>query len=440
MCMTRDASESAPPPPFPRKRNAVFRLYDSPLYLDWAFWLTLGLGLLAGFSIATSPTPSAMPKWLDVSLAILFFVAVGGVLPTWIRLKVRRAVWKRRRQRSAAASGNESPASSQGSPQIVPRVEEVPINLQDKGRNFSVDARKPAGSLAGGELVASSETIKGARRELPYPVASAARSLQLATNPKDQYQATLDAAEALTITHGVLAAAVFRSRNQDAKELVNLRRAYTTRGVAQGHWNELTGKLSKLVTEDAEILPGATLSLGVKGDDQDIVSLLTALLRERNNAAHGGRPSNSNEAAIRVSELTPTLELALRKSRYLGQSPWVLTERSSYRPKQGNFEVSARYAMGDHPDFERYTFSSSIPLADNTLYALLPDGPLEFSPFLVSRYCETCRQEEVFYAARVMADGTSLTSFGRGHKIFDQDLSSELRALGGASSGNSDWG
>jgi hypothetical protein len=49
--------------------------------------------------------------------------------------------------------------------------------------------------------------------------------------------------------------------------------------------------------------------------------------------------------------------------------------------------VIAELAMGDHPEFERTTFVSGMPLADDTFYALTPTGALDLTPFIVMRYC-----------------------------------------------------
>lgn len=47
--------------------------------------------------------------------------------------------------------------------------------------------------------------------------------------------------------------------------------------------------------------------------------------------------------------------------------------------------------MGDHPEFERTTFVSGMPLADDTFYALTPTGALDLTPFIVMRYCAAAR-------------------------------------------------
>jgi hypothetical protein len=93
--------------------------------------------------------------------------------------------------------------------------------------------------------------------------------------------------------------------------------------------------------------------------------------------------------------------------------------------------------MGDHPEFERIDLDSKLPLADNNFYALAPRGPVDMSPFVVMRYCETCRQPEAFYADRIdPKQGVCLKSFGRGHVIFDPSLNEELGTIAAGGFGN----
>ena len=94
--MSRDAGL---PPRRQRRtvhRNAVLRLYDQPLYLDWAFWMTLGFTVVTALSIGTSDKPSPLPRWLNTSLATITFTVLFGVLPAWLRLLVRR--WREQRR------------------------------------------------------------------------------------------------------------------------------------------------------------------------------------------------------------------------------------------------------------------------------------------------------------------------------------------------------
>lgn len=94
----------------PKRRNAVWKLYDAPPYRDWAFWATLAWGVLAAISIGTSDKPREIPVWLDALLATLFFMAFFGVLPAWVRLRIRR----RRDSKSTASSARAETGPSHG--------------------------------------------------------------------------------------------------------------------------------------------------------------------------------------------------------------------------------------------------------------------------------------------------------------------------------------
>jgi hypothetical protein len=86
--------------------------------------------------------------------------------------------------------------------------------------------------------------------------------------------------------------------------------------------------------------------------------------------------------------------------------------------------------MGDHPEFERQRIVSPVPLANENFYILGLDQPIELMPFVVNRYCEECRQREVWHADKLdPKSGTVLKSFDRGHGIFDDSLDDEILHL-----------
>ncbi|MFE6864501.1 restriction endonuclease [Nocardia sp. NPDC057668] len=90
------------PPPIPRRRNRVLRLFDGPIYADWLFWWTLAQAMLAYFAISTSDSPNReIPPWLDGLLAAMFFSTAFGIVPAWVRLIIRR---HRQRQKNQHVS------------------------------------------------------------------------------------------------------------------------------------------------------------------------------------------------------------------------------------------------------------------------------------------------------------------------------------------------
>lgn len=282
-----------------------------------------------------------------------------------------------------------------------------------------------------------SEALEQARVSLPYPAARAARALSLATNARDQYEAILDAAEALTLTLGINAAAWARQELPGCEALVRLHKAYTDRGVSQGHWHQLIREVEKQSVGHTSPLTGMSESLRQGKGGAGLLADLRALLEERNRSAHGARPHNNSEAAVRVMELNEPLERALTKSLFLAATPWVLVESSSYQRTGRDFNILGYRAMGDHPEFERLKLNTATPLADDNFYALGSGSPIDLSPFVVMRYCQTCRQPEICYADRLDdKQGVSLKSFSRGHLIFDPSLTEEIRSIGDGTPGH----
>lgn len=293
------------------------------------------------------------------------------------------------------------------------------------------DRRQPT-NVAGSESILTS-----AREKLPYPVARAARAVQLATEATEAYRSVLRCAESTVIVLGVTATAWARHHDVLTNELQALHRAYLGRGVSQGHWLAVLQSLERDLSIHPDAPPGMGQGLRVHRGGAGLLADLNALLRERNLSAHGGEPQNRFEAAERNYVLRPVLERALAAASFLGACDWVVTRSSRYRRREGDFEVTAQRAMSDHPDFEIASFTAKQPLAEDVFYLLTPTSALDLTPLVVLRNCPLCRQAEVAYADRLDArDGVSLKSFDRGHPLFDPSLSDELRTLlepGGAS-------
>lgn len=448
--MTSGADQQWTPPPIrPKRRNAVLRIYDAPVYRDWCAWLTVGWAVFGVAAFSTSTAPRQMPVWLDVPLATVTITFFLGLLPSILRLQIRRLLWRRRTIQTHAeptvSDGGDRPGQEPNvcidavqqnaiakrtvgdlhpaAPTLIPRVSKTSDRSPIRpSRNMT-----PL-PLATDELLAASVVLRESR-QLQFPVARAVRALQLATDSKGQYEALLDVADALSVTLGTTASAWLRYRGAGQEALGLLHEAYLTKGVAQGHWHQMLSQAIRVAVDDGESNPGFRIA-SRRTKNGTLLSHLGSLVQERNRWAHGARPRNSAEAARRVAEFQPTLEAALSGSAFLVDLPWVLTRSSSYQPRSGEFHVIAFRAMGDHPEFERQSLTSVVPLADEILYLLGQQKPIDLSPFLVVRYCDTCRKQQVCYADRLDAKrGTALKSFDCGHVMFDPNLDEEVLAL-----------
>lgn len=245
----------------------------------------------------------------------------------------------------------------------------------------------------------------------------------------EQYQHLLDLGEALTLSVGMLSAGWLRIHAPDSAALQTLHEAFHTGGVSQGHWHEVSAAAAKAMAVSEAAIPGFVLGIQNQKKDRGFIESVKPVLEERNRAAHGARPHNRSEAAVRNAELLPALEHAVGRAAFLADTPWVLVEGTSFRRQDHRWNARLRRAMGDHPEFDAVTEVVDFPLANDTFY-VMSSTPLDLTPMLVIRYCSQCRQPEVCYADRVdQRDGVSLKSFARGHQVFDQDLVHEMATL-----------
>ena len=456
-------SQLPPPMPRPRNRNSVLRLYDGPVYRDWAFWLTVGNVVLGGVSMtASTAAPSTNPLWLDMILGAVLLGFMFGIVPAWLRLWIRRWTWRRRQRSPQTITPTQDAPLQQPQPSQFPMQWAGPATWQQRTAmpeprqqdhvppQAPWNAPRPEQSAGPprptspppppppGPNPSAADDLAVARGTLPHPVARSVRVLQQAHVPRDRYDAILDIAEALAITICVTVAAILRDQGKDAssddpaaRALATLRSAYTGPGAMFGTWTSWLTNLRPLLSQRPELIPGLSDALDVRGDIPGIVDELNTLRLERNRAAHGDRPHTAHEYAVRAGELMPTLRGALRHSAFLRQSPWLLTVSCSFQPRSQVFDVVTRRVMGDHPDFETQNFTWRQPVADDMFYVLGPTGPVLMSPFVASRFCNHCNQVEVCYAYRTgKREGpATFKSFDSGHDIGVDELGDDLRGL-----------
>lgn len=413
-----------------KRYNKIMLLYDAPLYRDWAAWLTLGMAVLTFWAILDSPPTGELPVWLDALLAAVIFAVLFGALPAFLRLQYRRWRWRKRSRRVAGQPSTAGKTESRGHGGY--RVSERTAASNTNSRP-SEQGTKPV-TVLHAKNMSESSILTSSRQSLPYPIARVSRALQLATEPKTQYETILDTAEAVSVSVGALAVAWMRREGLGQPELGELQEAYK-RGVPQGVWHDVIRAFWKCSEQHPSPLPGSVAGLRIRKGSGLLIDL-RLLLEERNRWAHGARPHSTGETMERVSILFDPVERVLQNCLFLAAFPWVLTERSSYRRRQNDFEVVAQRAMGDHPEFESVRLSTSRPLADETFYVALPEGPVDLSPLIAARYCAKCRQREMCYADRIdPSHGVALKSFSTGHVLYDDSLTDEVRHLANPDTG-----
>ncbi|MEU5586796.1 hypothetical protein [Streptomyces chrestomyceticus] len=487
---------SGPPQPSPRRYNAVLRLYDAPLRRDWAFWLTVGLAVMVAFSIGTSQEQSSgLPRWLDTLLAVLTFTLLFGVVPAWIRLGIRRWRWGERPsdpKPSPVAAPNPSPPLNPGTspppnpgtsppphtataprtteppratppphtattpPQTphttppprstpAPRTTPAPHTDPPPPRTPTPPRRTPPPPPHGPARPETAyptapDPLAAARRGFPHPVARTVHEMQRAHTAKDRHEALLEAGETLAATVAVTAAGLLTAHGAGERNLAELRTALAGTGTTFGTWTVWLHHLCRVARERTDVVPGLAEALrddaemAARPDDPGLAQFLDRLKGERNRTSHGDKPRTQEEAALRVAEHRLTLEQALMSAQFLTGLPWLLTVSCAYQRRTGTFEVVADHLMGDHPDFDRMTFSCPAPVADDTVYVLSPAGPVALSPFVASLYCPQCGRREICHANNAGRRNrpAAYKSFGRGHVIPYPELDEEIAALPGS--------
>jgi hypothetical protein len=442
----------------PRQLGAVFGLYDKPLYRDWlglwtAFWIVVAV-LSVVFPVEDAPPTTDMPMWLNAMLSALVIGFILGFLPAYVRLLLRRR--RLRRERGGASAKASTPDSDQvdevvpqpstGSPASPPPENRAPVADSTAVRTSPKVERREAARPAPIDALdmatlRDSEALSEARLVMPYPVARAVRAVQHAGDMKDAYEAVLRGSETLTVVMGATATAWARHYGVLTVQLTDLQEAYVRGGVSQGHWQQALASIAAPMASSPHPLPGLVDSLKRGKGGTGLLADLQEMVEERNRWAHGSAPRTNLEAAERLEVVLPKFLDALERARFLADIPWVLTTDVKLRRREGDFQIQASRAMGDHPDFDYFVFSSGQPLAEGIFYLRAPDASIDLTPLVVMRPCPTCHQPEVAYADKVdERRRVVLKTFDRGHILFDQGLEVEVRELFQDSEGESQLG
>lgn len=433
-----------PPQRWPKRKNAVWRLYDAPIYRDWAFWATAFFTVTSPWAIIDAPenqNKGIAALLLAALLATILIVGLFAVFPALVRLWVRRWRWSRMQRRIEPGHRQASHMMAQGAdtstPGVVMRAPSTDVQAS-AGAQVAASAEAPtkppteqlvpaprlATIRSGAHL--ESEVLEQARSGMPYPVARSIRIIQLAEDPKELYESVLRGAEALSLVLGITTVSWCLERSSVTQQIRQLQSALMNRGVSLGLWHAAAQSAAEVAGKSPGSWPNMSESFRRGRGGSGLSADLALLVRERNNWAHGGAPRNKEEASQRIAPLLGAFERAVSATHFLTEAAWALIQRTTYRRREGDFEIKAQRVMGDHPDFSAITMVARNPFGEDCIYAMTPTGAVDLTPLVVPRFCPTCQQRELYHADRLdEANGLILKSFERGHVLISRDLDDE---------------
>ncbi|GAA3691029.1 hypothetical protein FB459_0464 [Yimella lutea] len=434
-----------------REPNRYLGLYDKPLARDWVWWLTVACIPLWVLVIMT-PTEGSAEQTVGSIIFGFFFTPVLFGLPVAVVRKISRS--RRAKRRSASylgdvaaeipgprvvprqTAGGEASAPSPDQPDAAQaRYGYAPLNRSIDEPSFKSWTLAPSVS----DLLPASVTPIGSSREisdgwnrrsesLPFPIARAARHLGSTASPLEQYSRLLDCAETTTTVTGIIAAVWLNDESLAPKDIKDLLGRYRRTGVTFGVWLPLIDRFVDMAASSTDPF-ARRFSSALR--DGSFTAHARSILEERNRSAHGGQPRNKGDAALRLAELEPHLAGLMDSLGPLATADLLLIESSQYSRRTGHFVVRAGRMMGDHPDFRPVELEVDAPLAAETIYLATGSRFVDLTPFLVYRFCPTCRQPEVLYADRTFEASreVSLRAFASGHQTRDELLFEDFDLL-----------
>jgi len=405
------------------QRRYILGAFDRPVLRDPWFWFGVSWAVIFAIAIGFDRSDSTWPLWADLVFGAITFFFLMGYPPALIRRTIRAA--RANRRRGGTTSDGVSPSRALGSAQEPER------RRPDEGAQSTVPPHESVSVTVFNEsAITESSELRQGRTTLPYPIARAARLMQLGADTRAQYDHMLDLTEAAHFCLGMLSAAWLRQYAPRDVALGSLYSAYRGRGVSQGHWHEVMKSAERSMVGHDAALVGFVEAVRPLPRNAGLLPDLRRLTEERNRSAHGARPHNNVEAAQRLDDCLPVLERVLATLRFLEHHPWWLIQRADYDRRLRRFRTRVGEAMGDHPEFETKLVETSTPLAPDAFYVSADIGFLDLSPFLIMTYCELCRQREVCWADRLdVKHGVSLKSVERGHQVWSQDWVTEFQQM-----------
>ncbi|WP_158073448.1 class I SAM-dependent DNA methyltransferase [Actinophytocola xanthii] len=299
-------------------------------------------------------------------------------------------------------------------------------------RRIRLDDAAAISSLTAQNLRRHNDPYMLFQESYPYAVARAVRKFRHSLSLAEKHEAAIQCTEALILSLGIMALAVAADRGrQDLPPIVQWSQSVEQGGVSLGHWLAVVKAVAEDARQHGEPAVGLVEATARKKGGTGLIADLEQLVKLRNKIRHGAGPRTRAELEKSLGRVETPMLSSLSGCAFLARTRWVHTERLQWLPTSGRFRVSGLALMGDHPDFEMFTFDTSRPLANDHLYLITQhDMPLPLSPFCLLSDCPTCLAPELYYPDRMTRSTALLKSLDRGHELESEFVFTTLQEWG----------
>jgi type I restriction enzyme M protein len=256
--------------------------------------------------------------------------------------------------------------------------------------------------------------LAAARATFPYPLAQTLRGLEIARalgDARAENEAALQVVESALVILG----AISGSYLLDIGEKVpgKWRQRVRGMGVSLGDWLTLASSGLSVAHNKGESLSGVAEILKPEGT---LDRLFKDLLAWRNDRAHGSGPRTRSDFIASNSELRAKIESLLAELQPIRRLEWWIADDLDWNATSQMFEIRARSATGDHPEFIPEVKHSETPVSKGEVNVTSHGHQFSLAPMLRILPCTTCGADEFFYPDKLVDGKLLYRSVERGHK------------------------
>lgn len=216
--------------------------------------------------------------------------------------------------------------------------------------------------------------------------------------------------------------------NSLTEELINT----LSRGISPGDWRRTLQVICSILKdlEDNPFVDDFT-SLWFKGrgnkETEFAKNTLEHIVRKLNNFKHSRGPVNIYEYKEEGENQKKLINNILEDLEFLSQCEIILIDNIDTEWSTGNIFYIASLLKGDHPAFEKTTFSTHKRLSKDKLYIKYHDQFISLYPFLSCIYNTGTKRVEIFSFDKMYDDKLSLKSFESGTSTSSEIVHSDFK-------------
>ena len=251
----------------------------------------------------------------------------------------------------------------------------------------------------------------------PFPIAYGYRLLASISNPADLYKEQLRVGENILAFLACIAMSLIQDSDRRSVGL-DVRDVWDG-GASPGHWRDITGKCSKVLsTYKDHPLAASIVELRITAEKRGFGAAMSRIITAKNDFKHDRGPRTEEEFDPATRELQEKLDECIKALAFFTEYP-IRQVVDVDVTRTGEVKLRCLALVGDHPGLPQEETTYRTPLPKRDLYVVAAGvGWIPLFPLIVARNCRSCKTRETFFLDKWNRKKGSATrkSFERGHE------------------------